>query len=105
MKTTRQPGALETVADRLGAILAFLTVALILLIYISGAFDFIPAEIMNILMKVREIAIIAVLGLTGLEFALKGRWLLTILFLAMLAGVVIFMWFPGAIPEWIIPAE
>lgn len=96
---------LETVADRLGEVLAFFTVALILFMYINGAFELLSEDITGILSLVREIAIIVVIGLSGLEFALKGRWLLTIIFLALLAGVIIFMWFPGAIPSWIPQTE
>lgn len=94
--------ALEPIVDRIGEILAFLTILLILFMYINGAFELVTSEnILNILSIAREVAIIAVIGMKGFEFALKRNIILTILFLALLAAVIIFMFFPGALPGWI----
>lgn len=94
---------LERVVDLAGEILAFFTIALILLLYINGHFGFLPQDLTNTLSVVREIAIIAVVGLKGLEFALKGRLIRMIIFLVLFLGVIIFMFFPGSVPGWLIP--
>lgn len=92
---------LEPIVDAVGEFLAFFTVALILFLYINARYNFLPANVTDLLSKIREVAIVSVVGLSGLEFALKGRLVLTIIFLVLLAGVVVFMFFPNSIPGWI----
>ena len=94
---------LEPIIDKLGEVFAFLTIALILLLYINGHYGFIPGNVTDILGVVREIAIIGVVALSGFEFALNGKFIRLIVFLVLLVGVIVFMFFPGAIPGWVFP--
>ena len=91
---------LEAMVDTLGEILAFFTVLLILFLYINGRWTFLPPKTTEVLAYIREIAIIAVVGLSGFELAVKGNWKVAILFLVLVAAVVVFMFFPGAVPGW-----
>jgi hypothetical protein len=90
----------EPILDIIGQILAFFTVGLILFMYINGRFNFLSDSAMQTLSLIREIAIVAVLGMKGFEFARKGTWKREIVFLTLLALVIVFMFFPGAIPGW-----
>ena len=97
--------ALELVIDIIGEILAFFAVLLILFMLIHGAFfTFLNGtETLRILTIVREVLIITVVGLKGMEFALKKSWILSIIFGVLLAAVVVFMFFPGALPyNWFV---
>jgi predicted acyltransferase len=96
-------GHFEPIVDTLGEILAFFTIALILLLYINGNWAFISPKATEVLAYIREIAIIVVIALSGLEFALKGHWIRTIIFIVLLAGVIVFMFFPESVPQWATP--
>ncbi|MDR1697479.1 MAG: hypothetical protein LBR37_00980 [Erysipelotrichaceae bacterium] len=90
--------SVEKFVDIVGEVLAFLTLALMLLLFINGSFNFIPGNVTKVLAYIREIAIIAVVGLSAMELAIKGRFVLMVIFLVLLTGVIIFIWFPGAVP-------
>jgi hypothetical protein len=94
--------AIEIVIDVIGEILAFFTVILILLMCINGAFNnFMGVKATKALTYVREIAIVVVIGLKGLEFALKRSWILTGIFIVLLAAIAVFMFFPSSLPSWL----
>lgn len=87
---------LKTLLDIVGGIAAFLTVFvyLALIIGAQGWFVF-PVEVTNILEICRTWAPLVVVAITGLEFVSNKNFIIKILFLVALAGVVIFMFFPG----------
>ena len=87
---------LKTLLDIVGGIAAFLTVFvyLALIIGAQGWFEF-PTEVTNILEICRTWAPLVVVAITGLEFVSNKNFIIKILFLVALAGVVIFMFFPG----------
>jgi len=84
----------------IGEILAFITLIIILFMYVHARFPFLPAKAIQTVALVREVAIIAVIGLFGLRFALKKSWTLTFIFIGLLVLVISFMFLPGALPSW-----
>lgn len=96
---------MEKFVDVIGEILAFFTVALIVLLfvnrYVAGraadGIGFLPETVSNVLESVREIAVLLVVGLAGLELALKHFWLF-IPYAVLVAAAVIFLFFPGVLP-------
>ena len=98
-KTKKESGFTKAV-DTAGGLLAFFTIIFILFMYIAGHFDFLPSDVSKVFSHIREIAIIAVVGLSGMEFALKRNKIFTIIWILMLAAVIVFMFFPNAIPGW-----
>lgn len=92
---------LEVVVDSIGEMVAYLAVFLILFMYINGVFDFLPDDITVTLTYVREIVIIGVVGLKGFEFALKRGFFATIFFGAICLAIVVFMFFPSALPSFL----
>ena len=106
MKPLSLGGKMEKAVDLLGEILAFLTVALIVFMYINrivayksaDGTGFLPADVTRVLESVREIAILLVVGLAGLEFALKHGFVVFIIYAVLVAAAVIFIFFPGVLP-------
>lgn len=96
---------MEKVVDVITEILAFFTVALIVLLYINSyvagratdGVGFLPVKASNVLHTVREIAILLVVGLAGLQFSLKHLFLF-IPYALLVAAAVIFMFFPNVLP-------
>lgn len=96
---------LEKVVDVITEILAFLTVALIVLVYVNrfvagkmGTSGFLPVKAASILETVREICILLVVALAGLQFSLKHGWFVFIIYAILVAAAVIFMFFPNVLP-------
>ena len=96
---------LEVIVDIIGEILAFFTVFLLLFMLINGKFQFLPEDITAMMTHILFFAIIVILGLKGLEFSLKRSWLLTIVFGALVVGVIVFLFFPEALPTWFRPED
>lgn len=98
--------SLEKVVDIIGEILAFFTVALIVLLFInryvagraSDGVGFLPVKLSEVLESIREIAVLLVVGLAGLEFAIKRGIIVFIIYAALVAVAVIFLFFPGVLP-------
>lgn len=96
---------MEKVVDIITEILAFFTVALIVLLYVNSyvagraadGVGFIPAKATQVLKTVREITILLVVGLAGLQFSLKHLFLF-IPYALLVAAAVIFMFFPNVLP-------
>lgn len=91
-------GKFEKVVDILGEVLAFLTVALLVLVFANRYFAFLPEQAAKIMESVLIIAVLLVVALSGLEFALKRGIVVFILYAALVAAAVIFLFFPGVLP-------
>lgn len=91
----------EKVVDVICEVGAFFTVILIVLMAINhavGGAGFLPENIAKILGSVREIAILVVVGLAGLQFALKRGFVIFLIYAALVAAAVILLFFPGVLP-------
>ncbi|MDR2202494.1 MAG: hypothetical protein LBP26_07065 [Clostridiales bacterium] len=99
--------ALEKIIDFVGEILAMATVCLILFLFVNAKFGFITGDQLTGLKYLRESAILLVVGLKALEFALKrGFIIIFFICMAIIAATAIFMFFPGVLPEFLrIPQE
>jgi predicted acyltransferase len=83
----------EKAVDFVGEIGAFLTILLIIVMYLNANYNFIPAGPAQTLGVVRELAILIVVSLKAIEFALHRRvvWLLiTLLIIAFAAALMFF---------------
>lgn len=97
---------LEKVVDVITEILAFLTVILIVFLFVNrfvanraaDGIGFLPIKATNILESVREIAVLLVVALAGLQFALKRGFVVFIIYAVFVAAAVIFLFFPGVLP-------
>ncbi len=93
---------IEKVIDFIGEFLAMGTVILLIVMYINsllmskGLPGFIPADKLDFMKSLREYAIVAVVGLKALEFALKRNVILAIICFAIIAAAVILVMLPGA---------
>lgn len=98
--------SMEKVVDTITEILAFLTVILIVLVFVnrmvmdksSDGTGFLPVKVANVMESIREIAILLIVGLAGLQFALKRGFIIFILYALLVAAAVIFLFFPGVLP-------
>ena len=105
VKIMSKDNQLEHVVDVITELLAFLTVVLIVLVYVNrfvagkmGTAGFLPVKAANILETVREISILLVVALAGLQFSLKHGWVVFIIYAVLVAAAVIFMFFPNVLP-------
>ena len=93
---------LEKAVDIVGEILAFFTVAIIVFLsvnrFVADGAGFLPANATKILESIREIAVLVVVGLAGLEFALKRGFVVFLFYAALVAAAVIFLFFPHVLP-------
>lgn len=85
---------LEKVIDWIGEILAMLTIILVVVLFANDKWGFITGHKLDILSVVRNIAIVAVLGLKSLEFALKRNVFLAIPFIAVIVVAFVFVFIP-----------
>lgn len=91
--------SLERVVDVITEILAFFTVLFILFVYLNRAFDFVTSEkALGIIESVREISVLLIVGLAGLQFALKRGFIIFIVYAAVVAFAIILMFFPNVLP-------
>lgn len=106
MKQLKLGSKLEKVVDVIGEILAFLTVALIVFMYINrivahksaDGTGFLSLDVTRVLESIREIAILLVVGLAGLEFALKRGFVVFLIYAVLVTAAIIFIFFPGVLP-------
>lgn len=89
---------LEKVVDVIGEIFAFLTVALLVFVFVNRWQGFLPEKAAKIVESVLVIAVLVVVGLAGLEFALKRGFVVFIIYALLVAAAVIFLFFPGVLP-------
>ncbi len=86
---------LEPIFDILGEILAVLLVIVYAVTLLNAKVGFIePGALLNVLNGIRFYGSIALIGVVGLEAMCKRNIILLILFLAVLALVVVLMFFP-----------
>lgn len=86
----------EKLWDILGEILAVVLVITYALLILNANFSFIPAgTFLNILEIIRNYGSLALIAVVGLEAMSKRNFLFQIIFLALCAVIVIFLFFPG----------
>ena len=89
---------MKKVLSLIGGILAFLTVIMYAVLFINAVWSFLPANVVAFMEGIKFFAVLAVCGITGLEFAFATKSkLLIFLFILILAVVVIFMFFPNVL--------
>ncbi len=82
--------------DILGEILAIVLVIDYALLITNASFNYIPeGTLKNILEIIRTYGSIALMGLVGMETVAKRNIVFKIVFIALFALVVVFMFFPG----------
>ena len=87
---------LEKIFDIIGEILAVILVLVYALLIINANFDFIPqGAFLNILEILRTYGSLALVGVVGFEAMSKRNFIFQIIFLALIALIVIFLFFPG----------
>ena len=92
----------EKLFDILGEILAVVLVLAYAVLIIDSNFDFIPdGTFMNILQILRTYGSLALVGIVGLEAMSKRNLLFQIIFLALIALIVVFLFFPGTYESFI----
>ena len=85
----------EKVWDIIGEILAVLLVLIYAVLIINANFSFIPeGTIMNILEIARTYGSLILVAVVGLEAMSKRNIIFQIIFLALLALIVVFLFFP-----------
>lgn len=90
---------MEKVVDVICEILGTLTIAFMVFVFINRAFGFIKSEtVKNILESILIIAVLLVLALVGLQFALKRGIFMLIIFALLVAAAVVFIFFPDVLP-------
>jgi predicted ferric reductase len=85
---------LERAIDYIGEIGAFLTIVLIIVMYLNANWGFLPANLVQTMGVVRELAILIVVSMKAVEFALHRRIVWLIITLAIIAVAVGLMFFP-----------
>ena len=85
---------LERVIDWIGEILAMLTIILVVVLLANDKWGFISGHTLEVLTLVKNIAIVAVLGLKSLEFALKRNIFLAIPCIAIIVVAFVFVFIP-----------
>ena len=87
---------MEKVWDIIGEILAVVMVLVYALLIINANFSFIPeGTFMNILEILRTYGSLLLVAVVGLAAISKRNIVFQIIFLALLALIVVFMFFPG----------
>lgn len=87
---------LEKALDIIGEILAFLVILLLAFSYINAVFGITDnAILLTVLNYVQTYAIIGVVAIVGLEFVIDKGLILTIIYLALVAVVLIFSFMPA----------
>ncbi len=93
---------LEKVFDFLGEVLAVLTVALIAFLYINGKFEFVEGTLLQTLFTIKEYAVLGTLIVVGIEFSVKRSFLFFVIFLVLATVAVVFSFFPGVLPSFLL---
>ncbi len=86
---------LEPVFDILGEILAVVLVVVFALLIIDANFSFLPQEVLNVFNVIMNYGFLVLCAVVGLEAMSKRNFIFQIIFLALLALIVIFLFFPG----------
>lgn len=92
-KTIGKP--LQKALDIISGILAFLVIALLAFSYINAVFEITDNELLlKIITYAQTYAVLGVVAIVGLEFVIDKGLILTIIYLALVAVVVIFSFLP-----------
>ena len=86
---------MEKVFDILGEILAVLLVVVFALLIVNATFEFLPDGVLNIFEVIRNYGSLVLIAVVGLEAMSKRNFIFQIIFLALLALIVVFLFFPG----------
>lgn len=86
---------MKKILDWVGGVAAFLTAAVYIVLIIHGNWAFLPEAVYNVLVVVRTWAPLVVVAIVGLEFVSDKPFIVKLIFYVMVAGVVIFMFFPN----------
>jgi hypothetical protein len=100
MTTVVARRGVELFVDVVGEVLAFFTILLMAFMYVNGKFGFVKGDLLTTLTYVREIAMISTIGLKAIEFALKRGIILTVITVAIVVTIIVFLFFPEALPQW-----
>lgn len=88
--------------DILGEILAVVLVVIYALLIINATFNFIPAgTFLSILEIIRTYGSLALIVIVGFEAMAERHFIFKIIFLALLAIIIVFMFFPETYVEFI----
>lgn len=86
---------LEKVFDIIGEILAVVLVVVFALLISDANFNFLPDTVLNIFTVIKEYGALVLIGVVGCEAMSKRNFIFQIIFLALVALIVIFLFFPG----------
>ena len=86
---------MEKVFDILGEILAVLLVVVFALLIVNATFEFLPDGVLNVFEVIRNYGSLVLIAVVGLEAMSKRNFIFHIIFLALLALIVVFLFFPG----------
>lgn len=86
---------MEKVFDILGEILAVLLVVVFALLIVNATFEFLPDGVLNVFEVIRNYGSLVLIAVVGLEAMSKRNLIFQIIFLALLALIVVFLFFPG----------
>ena len=86
---------MEKVFDILGEILAILLVVVFALLIVNATFEFLPDGVLNVFEVIRNYGSLVLIAVVGLEAMSKRNFIFQIIFLALLALIVVFLFFPG----------
>ena len=86
---------MEKVFDILGEILAVLVVVVFALLIVNATFEFLPDGVLNVFEVIRNYGSLVLIAVVGLEAMSKRNFIFQIIFLALLALIVVFLFFPG----------
>ncbi len=86
---------MEKVFDILGEILAVLLVVVFALLIVNATFEFLPDGVLNVFEVIRNYGSLVLIAVVGLEAMSKRNFIFQIIFLALLALIVVFLFFPG----------
>lgn len=86
---------LEKVFDIIGEILAVVLVVVFALLIINANYSFLPDAVLNVFEVIRTYGSLVLIAVVGLEAMSKRNFIFQIIFLALLALIVVFLFFRG----------
>lgn len=91
----KKNSSLEKVLDILGEVLAVATIALYAILIINANWAFIPVNILDVLLIIKNYAALVVVLIVSFEAMIKRGFILKVAFLVLLAIIILFQFFPG----------
>ena len=85
----------EKIFDIIGEILAVVLVIVYALLIINANFSFLPDGLLNVFEILRTYGSLILVGVVGFEAMSKRNFIFQIIFLALVALIVMFLFFPG----------